>query len=87
MFTELAKLRVTDLALVVRVCVVLDGLDELGPLGAELVENLSVDLDGLVLVHFLVEHAEVLVALGGLPALVVLAHVRFALLGLVLSEV
>ena len=76
-----------DLALVFSVGYLLHRVDETAPFPADLPVDLGEDLDGLVLVHLLVDFAVVLVVLSRLPALVMLARVHLALLGLVLSEI
>ena len=62
-------------------------VDEVLPVLTNFPEELCENLNRLVLMHLLVQHAEVLVVLGGLPALIVMAAVDLGLLGLVLSEV
>jgi len=76
-----------DLTLVFRVGCTFHICNECFPVLADFAEELAENLDGLVLVHLLMEHAKVLVILGWLPAFFMLATVDFALLGLVLAEV
>jgi len=57
------------------------------PVLADLSEYLREKLNGLILVHLLMNFAEILVIPCGLPTLIVITTVDFAFLGLILSEV
>ena len=76
-----------DLATVVRLRSLFQLLNEDSPVTSNFVEDLSEQLNGLVLVHFLMQRAVVGVTLGGLPALFMLAAVNAQSSWLVLSEV
>ena len=87
LITELRKEIKTNLAFVIWVSVLLDAFDKFSPFASELFKNLCVNLNGLIGVHLLVEHAEVLIILGRLPTFVVKADVDLALLRLLLPEI
>ena len=76
-----------DLTLVVLIGTLSQFFDELSPELAKLSEHTGEDFYGFVLVHFLMENAEVLVVFGGLPALIMLTTVNLTLLWLILSEI
>jgi len=76
-----------DLALVFLISSCFHVNNEGFPVVGYLAEQLAENLDCLVLVHFLMQHAEVLIVLRRLPALIVVAAVNLALLRLVLAEI
>ena len=76
-----------DLTLVILISCCLDIINEDGPVFTHLFEHFGEYINSNVLMHLLMEHAEVLVVLGRLPAFLVVAAVYLALLKLVLTEV
>lgn len=76
-----------DLRLVIGVSLNLQVGNEVFPVLSYLSEQLREDLNGLILLHFLMENAEVHVVFRRLPALVKMTDVYFCLVNLVLTEV
>jgi len=83
----LEELSECDLTLVVWVSCTLYGTDELKPSLSYYFKEFCEYLDGMVLMHLLMENTEVLVVLGGLPTFLVVTTVYLACSGFVLSEV
>jgi hypothetical protein len=83
-FTKLFEI---DLAFIISISVIFYRFYEFNPFDSKLLENFRINLNCLILMHFLVNNAKVLIVFGWLPALLVVANIYFLGLRFVLSEV